>query len=58
MKCSECKFVDTNTYRFLKFFCRRYPPVLIIDSDDEYRYGYPYVDRNDWCGEFKSRKEL
>ena len=40
MRCNECKF-----YEVLSSECHRYPPT--------HYGGWPTVDHNHWCGEFK-----
>ncbi len=47
--CWTCKFNVGNG-------CHRYPPQLmkyIIDSECK----WPYVVRDDWCGEYKEKKD-
>lgn len=49
--CSTCRFFQTDDERTgnRSHACRRYPP----DSD-----GWPSVNPNDWCGEFKANEAL
>jgi len=53
MTCGECIY-------FVDFFCRRYPPTITVvhDPDDGFTpcVGFPTVEKDEWCGEFKSDK--
>jgi len=42
-----------------KLKCCRFPPVRAsrIDNNQEY-WGFPVVNKNDWCGEYKSQKQV
>lgn len=62
-ECSTCKFYNLDDQ--LMGWCRRYPPVF-HPSDDltgseavhpAYYAQFPRVDPDDWCGEFKPRKD-
>lgn len=59
-KCGSCRF-----YFGYGSTCRRYPPSpIFIPGTDLGRVitkqrmtaAWPYVDENDWCGEFKERE--
>jgi hypothetical protein len=51
MKCEKCIYFDDDV-------CKRYPPAIsaAMDSSDELIpfLGYPSVEPDDWCGEFKA----
>lgn len=60
-KCGNCHFLmgtsDSAGY------CRRFPPVsLAMPQKDSYgnvyhkvEYHMPFMDKSEWCGEFKDR---
>lgn len=35
--------------------CRRYPPTVMLDSEDVMTCAFSYTDNTHWCGEFKQR---
>jgi hypothetical protein len=35
--------------------CRRYPPKVIRDDEDNYIYFWPSIPETEWCGEFRRR---
>ena len=37
--------------------CRRYPPRVMLDSEDSVMCVFPYTDHSDLCGEFKQRTQ-
>ena len=48
--CKNCKFVEQlDNYSW----CHRNPPTITSDHD-----GFPRVDDEDWCGEFKIKETL
>ena len=56
--CRHCKFysnddheVDGVTYTLTYGACRRFPPRRIDDNNS----GYPIVEDDSWCGEFRKR---
>ncbi len=45
--CGNCRYIEVFGHRM---FCHRYPPAPAGS-------GWPHVDRDDWCGEWKQRAE-
>lgn len=35
--------------------CRRFPPTVLLDSEDSVMSLWPYTEATDLCGEFKQR---
>lgn len=62
-KCIECEF-SFKGERFLE--CRRYPPQWVTDKDffseSDFPMStdmqFPYVEEDEWCGEFSLREAL
>ena len=64
-RCSECvyfvpfteserKIIDIGSGR-----CHRFPRQIVNNTNIKMTlYMFPIVDENDWCGEFKSKKEI
>jgi len=65
MECIDCKFfkmvddlrgvIDEDYWGR----CRRYPPVMIPDSEDmeiPFEWEYPFVGVGYWCGEFTGKE--
>ena len=61
--CQSCQF-----WTFPTGLCRRYPPRVYGDTQGNMRGGdgqvwtnveaeYPVTGRNDWCGEYKGKKD-
>lgn len=59
--CLNCKFFEQHKEFKDHGKCRRFPPSFVNDGvvDDEHigktilsHCAFPYVDNNDWCGEF------
>jgi hypothetical protein len=49
--CEKCEFVErVEYYKPNRFRCRRFPPML-----GKIYYEFPWVEKNDWCGEFKEK---
>jgi hypothetical protein len=52
--CDGCTYaalsVSDREEEFVVLKCRRYPPVLMLDSNDEILQSFP--DATDRCGEF------
>ena len=53
-KCEDCIYYTHDR------FCNRYPPTMAVTTNEEGEIipviGFPDVDPEDWCGEFKVDK--
>lgn len=56
--CHFCRDQDV-TFGGESGACKRYPPAVVFDDITEtcITAPYPFVDLDDWCGEFKRAKE-
>lgn len=58
-KCSDCKWFDKAHMSLSEFpnnfgYCRKHKPVIYSYSNQNIYYGgWPLVDINDFCGEFR-----
>ena len=52
-KCEQCKFSEQAGDIL---YCKRYPPTPILTSTG-LSVKWPKVDKIEWCGEFKQKKE-
>jgi hypothetical protein len=62
-KCKNCIYFDSRLPDTIgESFCRRYPPAMIdimcTGQKDLIIHGYPDVEPDDWCGEFKREREI
>jgi hypothetical protein len=64
-KCMNCYYWqqgDLITKDLQDGVCRRYPPTVIYENNEEIKNGgerpvvYPRTYENDWCGEFKDKR--
>ena len=56
--CGNCRFWEREESGRSSGWCQRYPPqpVAAGDSMDVQNWcQFPWVDEDEWCGEFKSR---
>lgn len=55
-RCEICAFA-VSIARTPGFYCHRYPPQVTVYPHVEqgavFEQHYPYVEPNEWCGEFK-----
>lgn len=51
--CEECAFARWVTRGARRGWCHRLPP----QRDDAGDGKWPTIDRREWCGEFKKRKD-
>lgn len=67
--CSNCRYVHTEVRQersaysrtgkvtITTFYCRRYPPTLLIDGGTGWKGGeWPQVKSDDWCGEYIEKR--
>jgi hypothetical protein len=52
VSCAACKFFVKNG-QYDAGQCRRFPPQLVVEGHDDTRTFFPYVDADEWCGEFQ-----
>lgn len=53
--CKNCIFGELNSNGVM---CHRYPPTIIYESYDQggqLSQHFPWLELNDWCGEFKDK---
>ena len=58
--CTKCSFFKVDAVDIDCGRCRRYPPVMVPDNEDDslpYEWAYPFVGEDDSCGEFKAKPE-
>lgn len=56
MKCKDCFFFEDRGDK--DGFCHRYPPQVTSSFDTHncrYRFEFPIVNEETWCGEFKEK---
>ena len=49
--CGNCRFYEPQSEEDPAGYCRRYPPGLDNGIQDQ-----PFVEQDDWCGEWKPKK--
>lgn len=56
--CGNCKFSDEapSVHGSVRMICQRYPPTLILENGEVERH-LPFCYPDEWCGEYKDKKE-
>lgn len=61
-RCKRCMWWD-NKHASLKDlpdswgYCRKHKPVVYMAQDKRYHGGFPLLDAEDFCGEFRDARE-
>lgn len=51
MQCSNCSYWDALDGN--DGLCRRMPPMVVLDDEDEWVSKWPETLASNWCGEFE-----
>ena len=56
--CMACRFFENiNPESTNRGWCRRYPPQVLLDGPESLdQWSFPYMEPQNWCGEFKKEK--
>ena len=53
--CGSCKY---SGYIHAQLSCLRYPPTVVFSSHDNQYNLRPLVEKDMWCGEYRSNSEV
>lgn len=53
--CNSCRFYWGPPVGIGAGICRRHPPVKVLEDNDRIpEWGFPTIEPENWCGEFKA----